>query len=219
MKRYIYDLSLIMGTILFIGCQSEVTNKNQTSINVPIDSIKVETVNYSEDTINLVLNNDDEEISAFGKIIRIEDGPYPMFSVTMAFQDQEVKRTFNLNIEDISLDINGLNNLEGKNVNIKYLTETKVDVIDIHINGSSIHGENARNVLDSNYRTFTGILTEADEASGDLPSDISVVNESGEQIHFEYFVNPSMFIANNKTVTAYYDYRTTETITFLNSAQ
>ena len=86
MKRHMCHLSLILGTILFIGCQSEVTNKNQTSINVPIDSIKVETVNYSEDTINLVLNNDDEEISAFGKIIRIEDGPYPMFSVTI-FQD------------------------------------------------------------------------------------------------------------------------------------
>ena len=230
MNKHIYDILLILGTILFFGCQSEVNYKKQASSSVLIDTLNVEAENYSNasiDTIKVEIDNssedtikyDDDEISAFGTIISIEDGPYPMFYIAIAFPEHEVKRTLGLNIEDIPLDINGLIKLKGKNVNFKYFRETKVDVIDILINGSSIHGENARNVLDLNYRTITGILTEADEASGDLASEIIITNKSGEQIDFEYFVNPSMLVANNKTVTAYYDYRTTETITFLNAAK
>jgi hypothetical protein len=147
----------------------------------------------------------DDELQDVGIIESIEDGNYPFFVVTVNFVKREMKIDFNLNIESISLDIAGLNELIGKYAAFHYTSELENNLNDLQIEGKSLFGEYAPE-YDTNSSQIKGALNGADAVTpGDLPSMISVADLEGKKMNFELFIDSETVKANNKTVDAFYD--------------
>lgn len=182
---------------------------------IVIDSLDQRTTIYfekkwievEEETEDLV-----DKLQEFGIIENIEDGAYPFYIVTVNFVEREMKVDFNLNIEAISLDVEGLFNLVGKYATIYYTSELENSLDDLQIDGASLFGEYAPD-FDSDWRQITGILSGADKITpGDLPGMISISNSEGEKMDFELFIDSETVKANGKTVDAFYDIRGVNTI-------
>lgn len=203
--------------LLLVGCQSEVkesaTEKTETEeMSSAANQGNTETA-YAEER-----EPTDDEIREFGRIMAIEDGPYPMFVITVEFPERKMKADFNLNIESISLTMSRLQKLKGKYATIYYLSEMKQDLYDIHRNGVSLMGEYAPEI-DPSWKTITGTLIRASaETDGDLPDVVSVKDKIGNKTSFEFFITAEMVAANEKEVTAFYSEEYVETITYLRAS-
>lgn len=155
----------------------------------------------------------DDELRDIGLIEKIEDGAYPFYVVTVDFPKREMKIDFNLNIESIDLDVQGLNDLLGKYTPITYTSELENNLIDLHLEGASLFGEYAPE-YDSSWLKITGILKGADAVTaGDLPSMISIVDSDNKTMNFEIFIDPETVEANGKLVDAYYSVDIVNTLT------
>ena len=124
-----------------------------------------------------------------------------------------MKVDFNLNIEEITLDLQGLHDLSGKYATIKYTSEFENSLSDLQIEGSSLFGQYALK-YDSNWQHIQGVLSGADEITpGDLPGMISITDPEGEIMDFEVFIDAETVAANGKMVDAFYDIRVVNKLT------
>ncbi|WP_299211134.1 hypothetical protein [uncultured Dokdonia sp.] len=147
---------------------------------------------------------EDEVLQEYGQIENIEDGAYPFFIVTVNFIGSRAKIDLDLNIESMSLDVEGLNKLEGKYATIYYTSELRNNLQDLHYNGTSVFGEYAAD-YNKSWDQITGTLKGAGTVTaGDLPSFISIAGNEGENLDFEVFIDDEMVKANGKTVTVFY---------------
>ena len=211
MKNTTSVIIAVLFAVLWIGCKSD-TEKKNTSENAIVQTDSVAITNNDIDTSTAEYEASDDDIQEFGIIERIEDGAYPFYVVSVNFVERNMKHDFNLNIEAISLDVESLNNLEGKYATIFYTSELENRLIDLHYEGASLFGEYAPE-YDSSWKNITGTLSGADEATpGDLPDVISIT-AGDEKMDFELFIDPETVTANGKMVTAYYYIRGVETIT------
>lgn len=207
MKNKLYII-LVLLLFAFINCKQIVTKNNKKEGGLTSQSENVELENAKNS-----IEDRDDELQDFGIIESIEDGNYPFFVVTVNFVKREMKIDFNLNIEAISLDIAGLNELTGKYAAIHYTSELENSLNDLQIEGKSLFGEYAPE-YDSNWYQIKGILNGADAITpGDLPSMISVTDREGKKMNFELFIDTETVKSNNKTVDAFYDIRIVNTIT------
>ena len=55
----------------------------------------------------------DDELNEYGLIASVEDGPYPMYSVTIEFPERRMRQSFSLNIEAVDMDRDALNVWKG----------------------------------------------------------------------------------------------------------
>jgi hypothetical protein len=156
------------------------------------------------------------EILEHGSITNIEDAPHPMYLVTVKIKKTGAEKRFLLNLEDpkVHLRMDDLMKARGKAVVFYYTSELERMVMDIRLNGRSLHGENAP-ILDPAWGRFTGILGGAESESGDLASEVTVTGSGGKRLRFEVFVDPETASANGKTVTVCYQPRRMERITHL----
>lgn len=144
---------------------------------------------------------DDEQITETGLITALEDGAYPMYSVTMEFPKAHLTQSFSLNVESPSVDTSALEKAVGQYVTFKYTSTLENDLLEMELNGKPI----LDGWKDASLKKVTGILSGADKVTeSDLPSSVTVTNQAGTEFHFDYYVSPAMLPANGKEVTAYY---------------
>jgi hypothetical protein len=169
------------------------------------------TVYFERTWVILEDDDQDETIREYGKVVKLEDGAYPMYIVTIDFVERNFSVDFNLNLEEVNIDGETLNNLPGKYVTFDYTSELIADLNDIHFNGKSLYGKYAPE-MDDTWNRFTGTLSGAESLSGDLPNLVTITNNEGETKNFELYVDDTVMKANGKEVTAYHSERAVNTI-------
>jgi hypothetical protein len=155
-------------------------------------------------------DEDDEQLTEYGLIQAVEDGAYPMYTVTVEFPERKMIQTFNLNAEELEPRIEQWGSLVGKYASIKYTSTLDPHLIQITKDEKMILGSTK---IDPKWNLITGTLSGAVEiTSSDLPSTIRVSNEKGN-VSFNYYVDDELVAINNTEVTAYYILRPNHTIT------
>ena len=155
----------------------------------------------------------------FGLVTAIEDGPYPFFSVTMAFPERKASASFTVNIEDIAQDSAQLNALHGRYATIYYIPKMEHMLMDLQYNGASVQEDGAPDPAQALER-MTGVLSGADSVTaGDLPDVVSITDAHGRKLDFEVYITDSMVAVNGKTVTASYYTRGSQVITYLEPSE
>lgn len=210
--------------LLFVSCQPKTYKQDQNQ-----DENQTEEVSLNADTATelevpeytddyeiaefSIREATDDELREYGLVVQITDGIYPMFVVTIEFPERQMKQDFDLNIENISLDVHGLYELQDTYISFYYLAELENDLFDIQINNKSLLETETPNTDEYDYviGTLEGALTE----SGDLPSEVSVVDEDDQQFRFKCYITPELIKANNQEVTAFYSVRGVEMITYI----
>ena len=157
---------------------------------------------------------DDEAIREYGKVIKFEDGAYPMYIMYVDFPERNFDMEFNLNIEAVNIDGETLNNLPGKYMTFYYTSELVDDLNDIHFEGKSLYGKYAPE-MDDSWNKFTGILSGAKSLSGDLPNLVTITNTDGEIMNFELYVDDTVQKAEGKEVTVFHSIRGLNNITYI----
>ncbi|MFC4635787.1 hypothetical protein ACFO3O_17890 [Dokdonia ponticola] len=156
---------------------------------------------------------DEDILQEYGLIENIEDEAYPFYNVTVNFIGSRAKINLGLNIEEIPLDVEALNKLQGKYATIYYTSELQNNLQDLQMNDVSVFGEYAPD-YSSDWDQITGTLKGAGSVTaGDLPSYISIAGNDGKNLDFEVFIDDEMVKANGKTVTVFYTIDVTNTIT------
>lgn len=149
------------------------------------------------------------EITERGLVKEVEDSGYPFATVTIEFPERKFTEYFTINMEEVenaSLDV--IRNYVGKYVVFNYTSTLSHALLDLHLNGKSLLGMNS-NDIDSNWKIIEGELDGAsEETAGDLPGEISIWADDGENLYFEFYVTSEMVSANGKRVKGYYDIRT-----------
>ncbi len=153
-----------------------------------------------------------------GRITRLDDGPYPMFTLTLQPPAGDAL-SLDLNAEDV--DLSGLEIAAlkpGLGVTVTYISREKPDLMDMtvdHRGGErSVLGSDAPKNFDPAWKNITGTLSDAGAPSGgDLPDTITVTDRDGKKVRFDIYINDEMVPANGKLVTAFYDMRTENRVT------
>ncbi len=206
MKRKIYLLSI---TLLAFGSCSQPTNEDENNSNVE------QTSNSSNDAMELGEN----EIQEYGLITQIEDGIYPMYIVTMELPERKITRDFNLNIEAISQNAEDIPQLVGNYATIHYTSIFESNLLDLQLNGKSVLGRQVA-LNDSSFKKVTGTLKGATALTpGDLPGNISVINKDGKIELFPCYITSEIVAINEQEVTAIYNERGVETITYIKAVK
>ena len=203
--------------MLFLSCKTE-TKKKSTDIDPVQKDTIVETKSDIIDSETKEYEPGDDEIREYGIIESIEDGAYPMFSITVNFVEREMKQSFSLSIEAISLTDSDLNKLKGKYATIYYTSDLENNLSDLYYNEKSLSGEYAPE-MDSSWKKITGTLSGATSLSGDLPGKITVTDSEGEKITFEWFIDDEILKVNGKTITAFYTVRGVNKITHIEPSE
>ncbi len=152
---------------------------------------------------------DDETIHEIGLVTAVEDGAYPMYSVTLEFPKAKTRQSFSLNVEQANIDVAALNKAVGQYVSFDYTSQLEPNLIELKLNGKALLDGNAN----ASLKQVTGVLSGASSITqSDLPGLVTVTDKAGNQVHFTYYIESEMMVANGKEVTAYYDIRSNNTI-------
>jgi hypothetical protein len=151
----------------------------------------------------------DGEITERGLVREVEDSGYPFSTVTIEFPERKFTEYFTINMEEVenaSLDV--IRHYVGKYVIFNYTSTLSHTLLDLQKNGQSLLGMDA-NVIDPSWKIIEGELNGASEESlGDLPGEISIWADDGENQYFKFYVTAEMVAANGKRVKGFYDVRT-----------
>lgn len=210
MKSTLSFLFILCFSFVFIGCKTNSKKKDTPDTTIQTDTIS--------EPINQEYEPTDDEIQEYGIIEEIEDGAYPFFSITMNFVERNMKYSFSVNIESISLTDKELYNLKGKYATIYYTSDLVNDLSDLYFEEKSLSGEYAPE-MDTSWKKITGILNGAGSLSGDLPSKISVTDANGKKMNFELYVDDEVQKVNKKEVTAYYTLRGVTTVMHIKASE
>mgnify|MGYP001594757073 CR=1 FL=1 len=96
-----------------------------------------------------------DQITEYGIIKDISDGAYPTYTITLEFPETQIKQSFSLNIEEISLQSIELEPLLNKYVTIKYTSELEKNLTDLQLNGKTILGEEYILETQENWKSVT----------------------------------------------------------------
>jgi len=151
----------------------------------------------------------DEALHETGLIKAVEDGAYPMYSVTIELPKAHLTQTFSLNVEATNIDQTALDKAVGQYVSFDYTSELVPNLIEIELNGKPLLNDNTVDGL----KKVTGTLSGAETVTtSDLPGLVTVTDSAGKQTNFPYYVAPEMMPANGKEVAVYYEVRTENNI-------
>lgn len=211
--KSVFSIAFLIAFIFLNSCNSATTNTNTDSTKQVIDTTQTDsTSSVNNSQPNTTTETDYDGLTEYGKLVDIEDGVYPMYSVTVNFVERKFKQSFNINITEINISAEELYKLKNKYIRFNYTSELENLAEDIQLNSKSVLGNYAP-AIDKTWKKVTGILNGADYESGDLPSNISVTIKTGEKIFFKFYVLPEVIAVNKKEVTIYYYTRGVNTIT------
>lgn len=213
MRTLLSVLFPVFMLIALAGCNSDTGSTSDQTIN--------DSTGNAGNTGENALEREpvDDEIRAYGIIQKAEDQGYPMYGVTVEFPEKQTREDFNINLEAIGIAPDSLHAMEGKYATIYYTSEMEEMLMDIHLDGASLLGAYAP-PNNPEWTEITGVLKGADEVTpGDLPGKVSITDKSGKTMHFDYFIDEATVGANGKEVTAYYDMRVMNNITYMHVAE
>lgn len=168
---------------------------------------------FDRATIKKALEFTNDEIKEIGTLIKVEDGAYPQFTLTMNFPGQNEESYFSLNAEAVRFDHSSLYTMIGKTVEVSFINKNENFIHDILYNNKSVFRENTGEKK-SNWKSITGTLQGAEsDTRSDLPGEFAIIPEDGSQFIFEAFIDSKIVEVNEQTVTAYYTERENKTIT------
>ena len=204
------SITLIALVLIITSCSSSKKTEESAANS---DSLAVaDTTTYPENLEASSFPNG-ELVHETGLLKNIEDSGYPFFTLTFEFPERNFEETFSLNLEEVK-EINQatLTKAKGKYLDFGYVSNIENALLDIKDKNKTIlEGEAIE--LPKDLKKITGVLSgAAEETQGDLPGNISVTTPSGEKVDFEFFITPNTVKYNNKTVTAFYEERTSNKI-------
>ena len=97
---------LLFISLIIVSCTSAPKQENE----------EAPETNTLEDSAD----EDDEQLTEYGLIQAVEDGAYPIYTVTVEFPERKMIQTFNLNAEELEPRIEQWGSLVGKYASIKY---------------------------------------------------------------------------------------------------
>jgi len=192
-------LILSFFVVFTFSCSGKQKNRNQV-------------INFAADSISGKKNtglSKDGEITERGLVKDVEDSGYPFATVTIEFPERKFSEYFTINMEEVenaSLDV--IRNYVGKYVVFNYTSTLSYALLDLQKDGKSLLGMDS-NDIDPSWKIIEGELDGASEETvGDLPGEVSIRANDGENLYFEFYVTSEMVSANGKRVKGYYDVRT-----------
>jgi hypothetical protein len=200
--KTIFSVFLILG---LNACQQSSSNDQSNST---ADSLAVtDTTQYPENLEASSFPNG-ELVHETGLLKKYEDGGYPFATLTIEFPERKFEESFTLNLEEVKdIKPENLSKSIGKYLDFSYVSKFENALMDIQNNGKSIFKTDAIPVT-KEMKNITGLLTGANEITGgDLPNKITVSNDQ-ETLEFEYYVTEEMVKYNGKTITVFYEERT-----------
>ena len=217
MRLFKNTLLILLALLFLASCKEGKKTKKNIEAIISKDTLILKDSTITKNTIkekienkkpkkleeNITYKPSDDELVDYGTIEKIEEGAYPLYTVTINFFRSKHTIDFKLNIEDVTIDSNALLNSKGKNAKVYYTSEFVNDLSDIYFNGKSLSGEYAPEI-DEEWKKMTGTLSGAENLSGDLPSKIYVTDSEGTKLEFEWFIDDDVISANEKEVTIYY---------------
>jgi len=193
---------------IFIFLISIACGENGNKVTQPIKSTK--------DTASLVYDVESgiEDISEMGILKEVEDSGYPFATLTIEFPERNFKEYYTINMEEVkNASINQLNSYVNRYVKFTYTTEFTYALLDMYHESKSIFGAEVSPEGES-IKSIEGVLYGAEQVTdGDIPGEVSVFADDGENLYFQFFVTQEMVNVNEKRVTAFYERRTMNTIT------
>lgn len=154
-----------------------------------------------------------QEIPEMGLLLQVEDAGYPFATLTIEFPERNFTEYFTINMESVeNATITKLNSYIGEYVKFTYSSEFTYALLDLFYDGKSIFGAEVAPEGES-IKAIEGVLYGADQTTdGDIPGEVSVFADDGENLYFPYFITQEMVNVNEKWVTAFYETRTSNTI-------
>ncbi len=148
-----------------------------------------------------------------GLLLQVEDSGYPFATLSIEFPERNFTEYFTINMESVeNATITKLNSYIGQYVKFTYSSEFTYALLDLFYNGKSIFGAELAPEGES-IKAIEGVLYGADQTTdGDIPGEVSVFADDGENLYFPYFITQEMVNVNEKWVTAFYETRTSNTI-------
>lgn len=221
MKNYTKSIFIILLFSTLFGCQldnkknKEVKEQQVTETAQEIQEEKSPEIVEQVAEVDPFREPTDDEIREFGLVKEVEDGIYPIFTITIEFPEREMKHSFNVNHGALSGFTGDLFSLIGKYISFYYTEDWENDLIDMHLNGKTLSGESAPE-MDSEWESITGVLSGAEQTTqSDLPSIINVTDIDGNIVNFKYYVEEDMLKANGKEVQVYYSFKGVSNITHI----
>jgi hypothetical protein len=149
-----------------------------------------------------------------GTLHTFMDSGYPMFSLEVGPADagegdpRNLSLLFNNEGGDGSLQMDTIQPMVGKPVEVTYEVATSIRMLDVLDGNTSIlvpEPEFPRPAPAPTDKTITGVLSGIQEVEGDLPTELTVTAADGSTVTFQHFVGGSgLENANGKTVTLRY---------------
>jgi hypothetical protein len=137
-----------------------------------------------------------------GQLTEVEDGGYPMATLSIVPTGQPSQVTINFNQEIApAFKIEDLNKMLNKNVVASYEEKTEMVAVDIQVGGKTIVGTEGAPMPD--WQKMSGTLTATEATKGDMPGTFSLKTADGKNMSFEYFITPEMVAQNGKTVDVF----------------
>jgi hypothetical protein len=198
----IFSLIIILG---LNACQQSGSNEGTDTA---VDSLAIaDTTQYPENLEASSFPNG-ELVHETGILKKFEDGGYPFATLTIEFPERKFKETFSLNLEEVkNIDQELLSKSTGKYLDFSYVSKFENALMDIQNNGKTIFKTDAIPVT-KEMKSVSGVLNGANEITGgDLPNKVSVSNAE-QTVEFEYYVTEEMAKYNGKTITVFYEERT-----------
>lgn len=153
-------------------------------------------------------------IPEMGLLTHIEDSGYPFATLTIEFPERNFSEYFTINMEEVKNgSMEDLQTYIGQYITFEYTSEFQYTLLDIYYESYSIFGSEVAPEGEG-IRSIEGVLYGAENITeGDLPGEVSVFANDGENHYFPYFVSQEMVAVNEKVVTVFYEIRSQHVIT------
>lgn len=145
----------------------------------------------------------DDILTEIGILSRVEDGPYPIYSITLEFPKREMQASFTMNVEAISVDTNALYEHLNETISVNYTSDMTLNIIEIEMESGFLKGTENRDEL-RDYKSASGIMQDASVTMGDLPGTFYLEDAEDNRTYFEDYITAEMVTGNGRQVTVYY---------------
>lgn len=148
-----------------------------------------------------------DTLRATGSLVSAEDAGYPFYVVTVAVAGQG-ERTFSADLSELQeTDPATLVSWTGKEVDLTWLHEEELALMDVRREGRSLFGLEAGD-LPQGMERISGTLSGAlGKDGGDLPVPLRIHDPEGESLVFDAFVTPDLEAAEGSLVEGFYEKR------------
>lgn len=203
--KTIFSLILLFG---LNACQQSGSNESDATS----DSLAVADSTLYPENLEASSFPNGELVHETGILKKFEDGGYPFATLTIEFPERKMEETFSLNLEEVkNIDQEVLSQSTGKYLDFSYVSNFENALMDIQNNGKSIFKSDVIPVT-KEMKNISGVLSGAKEVTGgDLPNKVSVSN-ANQTLDFEYYVTDEMVKYNGKTITVFYEERSTNNL-------